>query len=88
MSRLYTQVAPAYIGGVLWDNGGMERQDVRRSSESGEALHTADGEPLEDKGIPVRHRTADKEQRNQEDDLWGDPNPPVDETDDGPRAGV
>jgi len=70
-------------------NRRMDKQDVRKQTETGEVLHTADGEPLEDRGIPVRHRTADKEQKSQRDDeLWGNANPPVEETDDGPGAGA
>lgn len=66
----------------------MEKQNVRQQTETGDVLHTADGEPLEDRGIPVRGRAADKSKSQAGDDLWGDANPPVDETDNGPGGDV
>jgi len=66
----------------------MEKQNVRQQTETDEVLRTADGEPLEDRGIPVRHRAADNQKSQADDELWGNPNPPVEETDDGPAAGA
>jgi len=66
----------------------MEKQNVRQQTETDEVLRTADGEPLEDRCIPVRHRPADNRKSQGGDDLWGNPNPPVEETDDGPAAGA
>jgi hypothetical protein len=67
----------------------MDKQNADRQTDTDdEVLRTADGEPLEDRGIPVRHRPADNQKSQGEADLWGNPNPPVEETDDGPAAGA
>lgn len=66
----------------------MERK--QQQSETGEIdrQRTADGEPLEDRGIMPASRKGKAAAQGESGELEIDPNPPVEETDNGPGGDV